>query len=722
MKKISLFLFLLAISFGVFAQTVATIQQVQNVSQANLLNCKDSSSYVGQQVKVRGVVVTSYGLAVSGSGSPLRNIWIKTGTGAFSGLDVFAGSSDPGAADVTNLVAGDSVEVIGTVTEFGPNGGPQVETELAIIQSATVLGSAPAPQADVINLADLNDIGQLNKLPTGEQWEGDFVELHNVEVVAVVYFAGNTRVSFNVKDAAGNMLNVSDRFLIQHLPAAGGSFVPPPVGTVFDTLKGIIMHSPNGCKGFPSGRGYELHPFAASHYSIAVGPPSISNITINPAIPTSTQLPIVSATITDADGVVVSADLHYAVGATNTTYTTIPMTAGAGNQYTATIPAQSNGSFVKYYITATDDSSMTSTQPNVSATINPLVYLVKDNGLDIYDLQYTPFTDGNSIFMNKQVTVTGIVTASAEPNNLGYVFIQQEGVLNWGGIMCLGNSALSSLVVGDKITATGTVKEDFGFTRLESISAISKIGTGTISPLNLDPSILATYSFANNEQYEGMLVTLKAANPNAKIYVTDDNADSPIRFGEYRVGLDTLQPDNGCRILAGRTTTGAINSLNVSYVQDMTAGIGAGNTPWLGIYVDTVFVSYGDCMKSASGILYYSFSNMKLLPRNNADFDTYDDHCNGNVAIAPSILEKVQISAYPSPASEVLNVRFNLPTTMNASIELFDLAGKKVATQTFTGVNGEASVNTTNIANGIYMLNVVSDNTLIFKDKVVIVK
>lgn len=714
MKRISLFLILLALSFGVFAQTVATIQQVQTVSAADLANCIDSTSYKGQQVKVRGTVVTGYGLAVSGAGAPLRNIWIKSGTGAFSGLDIFCVSADPGAADITNLVAGDSVEIIGTATEFGPTGGPAVETELISIQSATVIGTGVMPKPDVITIADLNDMAQVNNLPTGEQWEGDFVELHNVEVVAVVYFSGNTRVSFNVKDAAGNMLNVSDRFLVQHLPATGGTFVPPSVGTVFDTLKGIIMHSPNGCKNF-NGRGYELHPFDISHYSVAVGPPNITNIALNPGVPTSSQSPVVSATITDADGTVVNATLYYAVGATNLNYTAVPMTAGAANSYTASIPPQTSGSFVKYYITATDDSSMTTAQPNVPGNVNPLAYVVKDNGLDIYDLQYTPFSDGNSIFMNKPVTVTGVVTASAEPNNLGYVFIQQEGPLAWGGIMCIGNTALSSLVVGDKVTISGDVKENFGCTRLENISAVSKIGTGTIAPLALNPSVFAAYNVATNEMYEGMLIKLQGTG-SAKLFVTDNNADDPANFAEYRVGNDTLAPDDGCRIIAGRQTGSAYSSLNVSFVNDVlwatTDGI---------MNVTPKVVNIGDCMNSVTGIMYYSFSNMKLMPRNDADFNTYDDNCDG-LSVAPELLAKVQITAYPSPANEVLNVRFNLPTLMASSIELFDLTGKKIATQSFSGVSGEVSVNTSNIAAGTYILNVVSDNTLIFKDKVVIVK
>lgn len=709
MKKHFLSLMLLSASAAMMAQTALTIQQVQNVSAQNLAACVDSSSYNGQMVTVKGTVVMPFGLAVNGSGTTqLRNVWIQNGTGAFSGLDIF----DSNSADIDNLVAGDSIEITGMVTEFGPTGGPQVETELTGITAINILGTNRPVNFQTINLGDLNDASQVNILPTGEQWEGAFVEIQNVEVTAVVPFGGN-RVSFNVKDANGNAINVSDRFKVQKLPAAGGTFVAPTVGTIYASLKGILMHSPNGCLNF-NGRGYELHPFDASHYGFGtVVPPQISAITANPMVPTSSQTVTVSANIVDpnAGGSVVSATLYYAVGATNMSYTSLPMTA-SGSTYSATIPAQSNNAFVKYYICATDNDNLTACQSNVPNNANPFVYLVKDNGLEIYDVQYTPFTDGNSIFRDKTVTLTGIVTASAEPNNLGYVFIQQEGgLLGWAGIMCIGNPQLASLKVGDKVTATGDIKESFGCTRLENITSIAVNGTGTINALTLDPTVFSTYDFATNEAYEGMLV--KIAKPTAgPLYVVNNNADAPANFAEYRVGEDGLAPDDGCRIIAGRQTSSAYSSLNVSYVNDVQWVPNPG--------VTQTVVQYGDCMSSVTGIVYYSFSNMKLMPRNNNDFVNYWVACVNS--IDNGLLNQVQVNAFPSPASETLNVNYTFPTNWAAQAQLFDVNGRVVATQSFEGVNGTLSFDVTNINTGIYFLQITSDNTQVYSGKVNVVK
>ena len=69
----------------------------------------------------------------------------------------------------------------------------------------------------------------INQVETGEQWEGVYIEITDVTVVSVNNFVagGVERVSFNVADANGNVLVVSDRFLAQRGPTNNppGSFV-----------------------------------------------------------------------------------------------------------------------------------------------------------------------------------------------------------------------------------------------------------------------------------------------------------------------------------------------------------------------------------------------------------------------------------------------------------------------------------------------------------------
>jgi|GEM_PF-1224263 len=622
MRKYALLFFTLAflqhISWSQITYPTVTIQDIQTVSPTDLSACIDSSSLTGDTVLVRGIAV------MDGDLSQLRgprNVWIQDGTGAFSGLDLF--SSNPTLPiDLDSVLAGDSLELIGYVDEFFG------ETELVPI-NVSILSSGHTVYYETINLSDLNDTSQVNLLPTGEQWEGSYIELLDVTVTSINYFAGGTRVSLTVEDVAGNRINVSDRFLVQRLPVEGGTFVVPSVGTQYCSLRGIVTHSENGCAGI-GGRGYELQPFDASHYQVCFGnnSPEVADVFRDLVTPTSTQDLRVTATITDADGNINGGTLYYAIGLGNTAYTPVPMINIAVNTYEGLIPSSSfnDGDFIQYYVCGFDSTGNITCSPNVPGTAdNPKFFTVRDNGTTIYDLQFTPFSDGSSGYVDAEVSVEGVVTASSEADNLGQVFIQQDdSTLNsWSGIMCLGHPDLDSLVVGDKVRVTGIVRENFEYTRLEDILNIQLLSTGhTIEPTELSPSTFSTYDFIVNEAYEGMLVRLTspALDP---VYVVDANADDPSNFAEYRIGLDTSNTVSGCRVLAGRQTSSAFGSLNVSFVNDSLwmNSSGVMNVP-------PCVVSVGDSMDSMTGIMYYSFSEFKILPRTNLDVPNYLGECS----------------------------------------------------------------------------------------------
>lgn len=655
-------LFLSLLSGSLFAQTTVTIQQVQNVTSGNLGSCIDSSSYNGDTVIVHGVVVMngSVGGNPNAQVASGQNTWIQVGNGDFSGLDVYGQSAD--AFDITTLVAGDSIRVTGVIGEY--NG----ETEIVPI-AIQVLGSSTVSTPPVVNVGDLNNNLRENQLPTGEKYEGMYVELQNLTISQVYNFSGGTRYSFDAQDASGNTINISDRFASQR---TANGFVPWNVGDQITSIKGIIAHSANGCTG-SGGRGYEINPFKASDIVFGVASPSIANITRNHITPTSSQTTTISATITD-DGTISSATLHYAVGEGTATYTTVAMTNTTGNTYTADIPAQVDGAFVKFYISATDNDALTTNIPNVPNSTDPKWFIVRDNGTQIYDVQYVPntFNADASGYKDLTVTVTGVVTAST--NDLGYVHIQQENQLGWSGLFCTGNTLLGNLNLGDKVTVTGTVEENFGMTILGNISNLSTSGTGTISALPTDPDIFSTYDKNTNEMYESVLVKLH--NGSNKLYVVDDNADDPSNFAEYRVGKDTLDPNTGCRVLVGRQNSSAFSSLNVSFVNDSmwasTDGIMNENPA-----IVKAGGSGATHMDSLIGIIYYSYSNMKLLPRTNNDF------YNINLTVGLNdLIENKAFSVYPNPSKDNLFIELNGEVEgSDYSVAIYDINGKQVASQ-----------------------------------------
>lgn len=152
---------------------------------------------------------------------------------------------------------------------------------------------------------------------------------------------------------------------------ANGSSAQTAV-TVSGTKENLISLFTNSSLYYVNNTG----PLTFPAYTITVTtgstnqPPLISNIVHTPStdiINTSTVS--VSATITDSDGTVTSAQLRW--GTTSGTYgNTIGMTA-SGSTYTtnSNIPAQITGTTVYYVIDATDDDSDTTTSSEQSYTV-----------------------------------------------------------------------------------------------------------------------------------------------------------------------------------------------------------------------------------------------------------------------------------------------------------------------------------------------------------------
>lgn len=698
MKKQLLTFFIALTSLAGWAQYPAVdIDSLQYRNVQDLGNCNDSSAYATDTVRVTGIVVVdgteSAFSPVNGGFLSSGQTWIMMDTVPFGGVDVFA--PDLSDAMVENLVAGMEVEITGYIEEY------QGETELIPLPdtwgtAVTVLSAGNAVHSKHIDLADLNDQNQINNIVEGEQWEGMFVEVNNVVVETVSFFSGGTRVSFVVKDAVGNKVNISDRFMAQRMASQGGTFVPPNVGDQFNAIKGIVIHSKNGCAG--SGRGYEIHPFDSLHYDYGAAAPIISNVTRTPQVPTDAQSVTVSADIEDIDGVLVNTDLHYAVGVANQTFTTVPMINTVGSTFEATIPAQPDGSFVKYYVTAEDDSALVTTVPSTDPLLNTYFYTVRNAGLSIYDVQYTPFSNGNSGYRFDTVTVTGVVTASAEANNLGYVYIQEENQPEWAGISVTGNPLLSQLSVGDKVTVSGEVEEYFGFTRIAEVTNVVPVGSGSITPEFLTPYYFDEYNFDTNEKYEGMLIGL-IDSLGGKVWVVDENADDPNNYAEYRVGLDTAVADSGCRVLVGRQSGSAFSSLNVSYVNDTLWATDDGVMNAI-----PVIVSDSVRMDTLCGVMTYSFGNFKLLPRNNDDYKGINLTAP-SVGVDEMVQENARIDVFPNPASGDVNIHWNANGI--STVRLFDLSGQEMV-RSIT-MNDHIIWNTNDLPAGVYVVYITGE-------------
>ena len=120
----------------------------------------------------------------------------------------------------------------------------------------------------------------------------------------------------------------------------------------------------------------------------------------------------------------------------------------------------------------------------------------------------------DSPLVDQVVTTTGIITATTNQS-----YFIQDGTAIRSGIYVFDSNF--SPAVGDSITITGTVAEFFNLTELVSITDLIVHSSGHDLP---EPLILNTAD-ANNEDYEGMLISVSSATCT----------DTDLGFGEWEI-------------------------------------------------------------------------------------------------------------------------------------------------------------------------------------------
>ena len=739
MKRIITLFTAMLFSAGLFGQINSDTVSIKDINTpVDLANCNDTSQYYMDTVTFVGYVVTDGSLcevasgSISGAGGIRPFIWMKdTANGgtvdARSGLEVMGvnwGSSQA-TSGFTSLIEGDLVRVTGVVGMF--SGATQFQP--LNNNSITVLNSSfPTITPKVVPVGDLNDNNQINQISTGQDWEGAFIEIQNVTITSVNTFGSGTgrRVNFTVSDAQGNQIEIYDFFLGQKLtswptlnpnsPQDSGSFTVPNVGTNYNYIRGVVEHQSNGCAG-GTGVGYRIHPFKSSHYKVGKSAPNVSNVMVNPSVPSSSDSITLIADIIDADGTIDTAEIFWSTNPNTPVsgFQSANLTLTANNQYEYEFAPQPDGTVIRYYIRAVDNDTTATLFPATpvgQAVPNIARIYVRDGGLTIPDVQ-TPTSSGDdaSPFENQEITIKGYVTAAQQGCDLEYVYIQDSAATEYAGLALRGSLNLASLQRGQKVEVTGTIAESFGFTQMNVNNVNGLDAYFDVQPTVLDPS--DTVEYEEMEKYESMLVSYQV--PNGQVTVSEADAG----FGEYRVSDAQGKTDenNSRRILAGRQDgSSAESSLHVSLVSDSTYANADGI-----MAVAPVGTQDGMTMDAITGPLWYSFGNYKLTPRNNFDIENLSTSLDTASCSFPvfSIEEAMETTAavdiYPNPAKEAFTVSSALA---NFEVTVHNVSG--VAVSTVESVNGRAQVAVSTLPAGVYIVTVKNDDQVISNKKVVI--
>ena len=741
MRNLYTLLILALTSFGLSAQyPYLQVTDINDASPADLAACNDTSSYYLDTVTIVCYVVTDGNLcevassSINGANGIRPFVWVNDTAnggqvGPGTGLQVMGvnWNTSQATSGFTSLIAGDLIEITGVTGMYNNNSQFQpLDNNSLNILSSTFPTINPIKKS----VGDFNDANQINNLVTGEPFAGAYIRVDSVTVTAVSQFGSGTgaRFAFTVADKDGNQMDVSDIFAAQRLPTwttlnpnspyTNGLFTnPPSVGTFYEYIIGVVEHSGNGCTG-GSGFGYRMHPFDTAHYKIGSAVPAVSNVSVNPAVPTSSDPIVVSADIADSDGSVDTVEIYWSndTALPVTAYTKANMTLSSGTTYDYTIMAQANNTIVSYYIRAVDNDGGVVTYPATPGNQpqNVARIYVRDNGLTIMDIQTPIGSDDASPFEGQQVTISGYVSAAERDCDLGYVYIQDPSATEYAGIALRGSLNLANLYRNEHVRASGTIVENFGFTQM-LIDSVKSLGTGQlITPVDLDPGVIT--NDAEQEKYESMLI--RYVEPGGgSLYVSDPD----LGFGEYAISSqqNPASSDEERRVLAGRQDgTRAQSSLYVQLVSDTAYGTLNGT-----MFYPPIATAAGMTMDAMTGILWYAFGDFKLTPRNNFDIEnlsvTLDtSNCNTPTFSIIEVDNQANFQLYPNPARDVINIEGNGEAL---GVQIFDLKGSLLMEKAHNEA-GTMQLSVSNLEPGMYLIRVTEGGWSTATYKVMITK
>ena len=630
-------------------QFVTSTKLAANNSAPDYINPSFRNSVYTDTVQVEGYVSfdpKTYGLSTtqsrygcflqkSATASPWGGIHVLLDKGLYPGDSI--GSLDQVVKYFANFTPGLKVKCTGKISEFS---GMTQLTLLKIESAITNLTPTTiSPKNLTVDVFEKNlGGGQTYQPVTGEQWEGSYIELNNVTVVD--RSANGSRWNWALQDINGNKMKVYDlsgyfrNDNYDRDPATPVGFTPPPAGTTLSYVRGAVMEVVSG-----GVTGYYIVPLMPSDIgSVTLIPPTISNRRHIPVIANSSNTVKLSCKAVD-DSTIINATMYYAVGATNNTYTAVNMSDMGGGIYEATVPAQANGSVVKYWFRAWDNGGHIS----VDTASNALAYIVTDNGINkISQLQYSLHSNGNSIWLNDTligINIKAIVTSSLndmDSNSLFHLGSIQDSVAPFSGVFFQShqNDSINNLSIGDSVLISScVVRELSNLTCLDWIGTYggnrnSKILSKGNNPAFINSNFLIDSLIANRtnvtEPYEAMLVNFN------NVFVINKNPDSPINNGEWSIYTDTMH-SNGLRF-------GDL-SKEISYTYNLDS-----------------LVLKKKKYSFMRGVLFPFQDFCRIEPRNRNDIDSSGVPAAGGQIMGQSAVCEMKISSSPTYFYSISNV------------------------------------------------------------------
>ncbi len=583
----------------------------------------------------------------------------------------------------------DVVEMTGVVTTYR-----QTNELMLLLKPVTPVNPIghldKRPEPLVLNMSDLTNNGVTNK--EYFKYCGTYVELHDVIT------SDRSTNQFNVNDDKGNGITAygqSRYYRTDNNKVPGSTYQPPVDGTHLAYIRGILSNY-NG--------NFQILPIYPDDIHVTLLAPSISSIKRDPVQVHTNQAVTISANILGGSGYLTDVQLHYKIGDQNRVAVQMTKSSTDTTIYSTVINGISTDStLVDYFITAENNLGLKNSNPGDTVKGN-YFYQVLDEQLKIRDVQYSPLGSGYSSYNGYEVTLSGIVTAdTSDIPGFGSTPLRvymQDGSGPWTGIL-IGTGGPNGADVlkfkrGDNVTLTGIIRENYSVTAIDTLSQITVNSSGNTVP---DPVDLKTGDIAdstgatvNAEKWESVLIDYK------NVKVTDENADGDPGPNSYNFGESLINDGSG--------------DARIEY-QDGNSNY---NNDWDSTLTDNpanIYVKLNSTFTEIKGIVFYSHSFYKIVPRKNDDFIGYmgPTAVNDGLSSLPASFKLDQ--NYPNPFNPSTTINYSIPRGSMVTLKIFNILGQEVKTlvnENKAPGNYSIRFNASNLSSGVYFYNIKAGN------------
>ena len=564
--------------------------------------------------------------------------YIQNGTGPWTGVDVFTGSTNylgsvPGTPTGGNLAVGDSVVIYGTTQEFpATNGTTEIEGP-DVVQSTNDIIIRKINSGNPLRIHS-STVHELNWLPAfsqGEQWEGLIVKIPGPLKVGRVAGTGIQSPNYLLTTVAPS----TDSVLVDAFTLTSAAPSAPAVGTIVDSIYGIVNQNTGATIN-----SYRIQIRSGNDVFLAA-PPNLAD-----AYPIEdNQLRLVFDRNVDPITAQDASKYSLASAIDGSTVDSAVMETNPGNVVILNITSVRVDGDLE-----TVSAGGIGSQSCPSCLISPTQSLSFINGVLTIAAVQAPDPANLSIFDDRSrwagtgsptsLPGTRLSVRGIQVKQFGSVYyLMDENGAQRGGIAQF--APLSPLVTSHRYLLAGAVQEFGNETELTNNSFLKDEGVGTIPAPNVQPvGVLRdtttdmTQTNLTGEDFEGMLVKV-----------------SYVRVVEQRtVGLSFF--------VAGPNGTFADTIL----VSNLSGALDGYTPPDSASTVDV------------TGILHFTNGTFRICPRGPSDIVNH----GLNVGVNDPKFASVMFSIAPNPA-RTSKISFSLPRKDNVSLGIYDLQGRQVA-------------------------------------------